>query len=66
MTVSDTLPCSTLHKAMEGAMLSLQHQDNPGLRQRVEGILDGILAAQQEDGFLIIWTVSSDRASGMM
>jgi DUF1680 family protein len=31
----------------------LQHYENSRLRQRVEGILDRILAAQQEDGFLI-------------
>lgn len=44
---------SDLHKALEGALYSLQHRDDPQLRQRVEGILDRILAAQQKDGFLI-------------
>jgi hypothetical protein len=44
---------SDLHKALEGAMYSLQHYDDSRLRQRVEGILDRILAAQQQDGFLI-------------
>ena len=48
---------SDLHKAMEGAMYSLQHHDDPKLRQRVEGILDRILAAQQEDGFLISYFI---------
>jgi DUF1680 family protein len=48
---------SDLHKALEGALDSLQHHDDPGLRQRVEGILDRILAAQQKDGFLISYFI---------
>ncbi|MCF7974599.1 MAG: glycoside hydrolase family 127 protein [Phycisphaerae bacterium] len=48
---------SDLHKAMEGAMYDLQHQDDPALRQRVESILDRILAAQQDDGFLISYFI---------
>ncbi|MCX7048474.1 MAG: glycoside hydrolase family 127 protein [Candidatus Sumerlaeota bacterium] len=44
---------SDLHKALEGAMYSLRHYNDSQLRQRVEGILDRILAAQQKDGFLI-------------
>lgn len=44
---------SDLHKALEGALYSLQHRDDPTLRKRVEGLLDRILAAQQKDGFLI-------------
>ena len=44
---------SDLHKALEGALYSLQHDTNRPLRQRVEGILDRVLAAQQKDGFLI-------------
>ena len=44
---------SDLHKALEGAVYSLQHYDDKRLRQRVEGILNRILAAQQQDGFLI-------------
>jgi len=44
---------SDLHKALEGALYSLQHRDDPALQRRVDGILDRILAAQQEDGFLI-------------
>lgn len=48
---------SDLHKALEGALLSLQQcPDNP-LRLRVEGILDRILAAQQNDGFLISYFI---------
>ena len=43
---------SDIHKALEGAVCSLQHRGGP-LRQRVDGILGRILAAQQDDGFLI-------------
>ncbi|MGB2807061.1 MAG: beta-L-arabinofuranosidase domain-containing protein [Sedimentisphaerales bacterium] len=51
---------SDIHKAMEGAMYCLQHRDDPELRLRVEGILDRILAAQQEDGFLISYYIVRD------
>ncbi len=44
---------SDLHKVLEGAMLSLQHFKDPQLRQRVDDIVNRILAAQQKDGFLI-------------
>jgi len=44
---------SDLHKALEGAVHSLQHFEDRQLRQRVDGILERILAAQQKDGFLI-------------
>ncbi len=48
---------SDLHKALEGAVYSLQHSDDRPLRQRVDGILDRILAAQQKDGFLISYYI---------
>ncbi|MCD6393019.1 MAG: glycoside hydrolase family 127 protein [Planctomycetes bacterium] len=48
---------SDLHKALEGAMYCLQHHDDTKLRQRVEGILDRIVAAQQADGFLISYFI---------
>lgn len=48
---------SDLHKALEGAVHSLQHFDDHPLRQRVDGILDRILAAQQPDGFLISYFI---------
>jgi len=51
---------SDLHKALEGALDSLQHRDDPKLRRRVEGILDRILAAQQKDGFLISCYIVKD------
>ena len=48
---------SDLHKALEGAVFSPQHFDDRPLRQRVDGILDRILAAQQKDGFLISYFI---------
>jgi len=44
---------SDLHKALEGAVYSLQHFDDPQLLRRVDEICDRILAAQQDDGYLI-------------
>jgi len=51
---------SDLHKALEGALYSLQHRDDTKLRKRVEGIIDRILAAQQKDGFLISCYIVKD------
>ena len=48
---------SDLHKALEGALDSLQHFTDPPLRQRVDGIIKRILAAQQPDGFLITYFI---------
>ena len=48
---------SDLHKTLEGALDSLQHFADPPLRQRVDGILKRVLAAQQKDGFLISWFI---------
>ncbi len=48
---------SDLHKALEGAVYSLQHFDDRPLRERVDGIMDRILAAQQKDGFLISYFI---------
>jgi hypothetical protein len=48
---------SDLHKALEGAVYSLQHYDDSKLRKRVDGILDRVLAAQQKDGFLISYFI---------
>jgi DUF1680 family protein len=53
---------SDLYKALEGALDSLQHFDDPGLRKRVDGIMDRILAAQQKDGFLIAFYIVKDQA----
>ena len=51
---------SDLHKALEGAMYSLQHHEDSALRHRVDGILNRILAAQQPDGFLISYFIVQD------
>ncbi len=51
---------SDLHKALEGAMYSMQHYDGAQLRKRTEGILDRILAARQTDGFLISYFIIRD------
>jgi len=51
---------SDLHKALEGALHALQHADDPALRRRVDAILDRILAAQQDDGFLISCYIVKD------
>ena len=48
---------SDLYKVLEGALISLQHNPDPALRKRVDGIIDRILAAQQKDGFLITWFI---------
>jgi DUF1680 family protein len=37
---------SDIYKALEGAFYSLDHFDDPALKQRVDGIIDRILAAQ--------------------
>ena len=52
---------SDLHKALEGALISLQHFDDTALRQRVEAIIERILAAQQPDGFLIAYYIVKDQ-----
>lgn len=44
---------SDVHKAMEGACYSLGNCPDPTLHQRVDSILDRILAAQEEDGYLV-------------
>lgn len=48
---------SDLHKVLEGALISLKHFDDPQLRQRVDSIIQRILAAQQKDGFLISYFI---------
>lgn len=48
---------SDLHKALEGALYSLQHFKDAELQKRVDNILDRIVAAQQEDGFLISYFI---------
>lgn len=51
---------SDIHKALEGALYSLQHHDDKQLSDRVESIIDRIIAAQQLDGFLISYFIVHD------
>jgi len=51
---------SDLHKALEGGLYSLQHYDNEQLSDRVEGIIDRIIGAQQPDRFLISYYIVRD------
>ena len=51
---------SDVHKALEGACHSLCQHDDPALQQRVDGILDRILAAQQDDGYLISYFIAKE------
>jgi DUF1680 family protein len=51
---------SDIHKALESALYCLQHREDPQLLKRVEDILDRVLAAQQEDGFLISYYIVRD------
>jgi uncharacterized protein len=48
---------SDLYKVLEGALISLNHYPDPALQKRVDGIINRVLAAQQEDGFLISWFI---------
>jgi DUF1680 family protein len=52
---------SDLHKALEGAMYCLRHRKDEKLFKRVDGILDRILAAQQDDGFLISYFIVTEQ-----
>lgn len=52
---------SDLHKALEGALYSLQHYEDPKLLRRVEGILRRILAAQQDDGYLVSYFIAKEQ-----
>ena len=52
---------SDIHKALEGALYSLQHYEDEQLSKRVDSIVDRILAAQQDDGFLISYFIVKDQ-----
>ena len=52
---------SDIHKALEGALYSLAHYGNKSLADRVQNIIDRILAAQQPDGFLISCFIVQDQ-----
>ena len=51
---------SDLHKALEGTCYTLGHFDDPALRRRMDGILDRIVAAQQEDGYLVSYFIAKE------
>lgn len=51
---------SDVHKALEGACYTLEHFDDPALRQRVDRMLDRIIAAQNKDGYLISYFIAKD------
>jgi DUF1680 family protein len=51
---------SDVHKALEGACYSLCQHDDPALSRRVDGILERILAAQQDDGYLISYFIAKE------
>lgn len=52
---------SDLHKALEGGLISLKHFGDPALRARVDDIIGRILAAQEDDGFLIAYAIMQNR-----
>jgi DUF1680 family protein len=51
---------SDLHKALEGACHTLGHFADPALEKRVDHILDRILAAQADDGYLISYFIAKE------
>jgi uncharacterized protein len=51
---------SDVHKALEGACHSLCHHEDQALRQRVDGILERIVAAQQDDGYLVSYFIAKE------
>ncbi|NNJ87380.1 MAG: glycoside hydrolase family 127 protein [Akkermansiaceae bacterium] len=44
---------SDVYKALEGACYTLKNANDPALRKRVDSMLDRILAAQEDDGYLV-------------
>jgi uncharacterized protein len=51
---------SDVHKALEGACYTLCHCEDPALHQRVDGILDRIVAAQEKDGYLVSYFTAKE------
>jgi DUF1680 family protein len=49
---------SDLYKWLEGAAFALQSEDLPALRRTVDDIIDDIAAAQEDDGYLYLGTLS--------
>ncbi len=54
---------SDLYKVLEGAMYTLTCGKDARLRGRVDDIINRILAAQQDDGFMIPYFIFKDRDS---
>ncbi|MFZ9936295.1 MAG: glycoside hydrolase family 127 protein [Luteolibacter sp.] len=51
---------SDVHKALEGACCTLDHVHDPALLKRVDSILDRILAAQADDGYLVSYFIAKE------
>lgn len=51
---------SDVHKALEGACHMLGHCDNPDLEKRVDSILNRILAAQEDNGYLVSYFTAKE------
>jgi DUF1680 family protein len=51
---------SDVHKALEGASYTLGHTHDPALRERVESILERIVAAQEKDGYLVSYFTAKE------
>lgn len=51
---------SDVHKALEGACHISSHCDNPDLQKRIDQILDRILAAQEDNGYLISYFTAKE------
>ena len=52
---------SDLYKVLEGAAMTLAYGKDERLAARVESIVDRVLAAQQDDGFLIAFYILKDQ-----
>ncbi len=51
---------SDVHKALEGACYTLGHCDDPALHQRVDSILERIVAAQEKNGYLVSYFTAKE------
>ena len=51
---------SDVYKALEGACYSCDHSKDPGMEKRIASIRDRIIAAQEDDGFLISYFTVKD------
>ena len=51
---------SDLYKALEGACYTLAHKDDAALRRQIEAVLERILAAQEQDGYLVSYFTAKE------